>query len=73
MYACMYTLNIQYIFYSQFTFRLYFTNMGMVAVDGVSFAWHKVEAIGVDGEGRRTILDQATKPRGLYTDQSAGG
>ena len=56
-----------------FSFRLYFSNMGMVAVEGASFGWHKIEAIGLDGKGRRTIFDKAERPRGLFVDQGQGG
>ena len=49
--------------------RLYFSNMDMVAITGVSYSWHKIEAIGLDGTGRRTVVETAEKPRGLFIDQ----
>ena len=48
--------------------RLYFSNMDMVEISGATYSWHKIEAIGLDGTGRRTVVETAEKPRGLFID-----
>lgn len=52
--------------------RLYFTNMGQVLTGGISFSWHKVEMINLDGTQRRTIYNLAEKPRALNLDLHRG-
>ena len=50
--------------------RLYFANLGQSSpkLDGAVFTWHRIEMIGLDGRGRRTIVTDVDKPRSLQLD-----
>ena len=52
--------------------RLYYSNMGQVVAGGVSYSWHKIEMINLDGTQRRTIYNLAERPRGLFIDVEKG-
>ena len=51
--------------------KLYFTNMGSVSVYENTYHWSRIEFIGLDGTGRKTIVDDVGMPRGLYLDQDS--
>lgn len=46
--------------------------MGFVVVERVSFSWHKIDMISLDGSTRRTVVSQVDKPRGVAVDMDAG-
>ena len=52
--------------------RLYYTNMDQIVAGGVSYSWHKIEMINLDGTQRRTIYNLAERPRGLSIDLNKG-
>lgn len=52
--------------------KLYYTNMGEIVIGDITHAWHRIELIGLDGTGRKTIVDDVDKPRGLFIDSDGG-
>ena len=52
--------------------KLYYSNMGSVEVYDDVYSWSRIEFIGLDGKGRKTIVDNVGMPRDLYLDQANG-
>ena len=52
--------------------KLYFANMDMVTLDGVAYAWHRVESVDLNTKGRRVVLTNVEQPRGLWVDMVQG-
>lgn len=47
------------------TRKLYFTNEDFVTLDGAAYTWHRIEVVGLDGQGRAAIVNDVEKPRGI--------
>jgi len=55
--------------------RLYYTNVGSVTVDHVTYSWHKVETIRIQSvyyKVRTIVSSHADRPRAIAIDSSNG-